>query len=830
MQIFFYLLVPKMTDKTAQTLKTSILFVFILLTFSSSLFSQTLLKGQVIEKNSKLPIAFASVFYKKQLVQKGIISDLHGKFEIYESNIRDITVTCVGYKQNKVTIASVNKNSSVIIELEPYSQEINEVIVTPGVNPALRIIKNALINKPRNNYEHYNHYRYNCYIKTVLGLKISNDANAQDSMKLNINEKFKKTGFISECVISCLKNNKLSESKIIAQKTSGLKDPLFSQAFVSMFHHSVSFYNNSIPLFELPISSDMSVQEYVSPLADNCLSCYNFQLDNEYADDNDSIFVINFYPKKGKHFNSLNGKLFISSNGFAIKNIVAEPFEKNLIGFRFKQDYDFINGKWFPTTLNEEIGFLKIKIADSLKAYPIYWVTSKIDSISYQPDIGNRKISLENVYVDTHSLKNSDEILNKSRPDTLTLKEKAIYHTVDSIGKKCNFNYWATLIPKLSVGKIPLSCFDIDLNKLYNYNSYEGDKVGIGLSTNERIIKNVSLGGYVVYGFRDKEIKHGGQLIIDLNKYNEVQLKLSYQNNLKEVGMDLNGTSDQLFNDYIRSNMGSRFDKCLEKKVEFNFRTLRFVKIAASLSLRDITPIYSYTFKNEVLTNYASDEFLLSAKYAYGEKLETIGNERISNFAGNPIIKFTYRRGLNLFRNQSYQYNRVEATVDLTTYKGTIGQSNIHLATGLIDRSLPYGLLFTGEGCNNSNIQWVATNYFQTMSPYEFLSDRYVNLFLSHNFGSLLFETKIFKPQFIIVQNTGWGMLQNARDQGIDFKQKDKIYLESGLVVNNILKLNYFNIFYIGVGIGGFYRYGYYANDDFNHNFALKLSTTISLK
>ena len=818
-----------MIDKTAQTLKTSILFVFILLTFSSSLFSQTILKGQVIEKNSKLPIAFASVFYKKQLVQKGIISDLHGKFEIHESDICEITVTCVGYKQNKVTIACANKNSSVIIELEPYSQEINEVIVTPGVNPALRIIKNALINKSRNNYEHYNHYNYNCYVKTIVDMKISNDASAQDSMKVYKNERFKKTGFISECVLSCLKNNKQSESKIIAQKTSGLEDPLFSQVFASMFHHSISFYNNSIPLFELPISNDMSMQEYISPLADNCLSCYTFILDNTYTSSNDSIFVINFYPKKGKNFNSLKGKLFISSNGFAIKNIVVEPVEKSLIGFRFKQDYDFINGKWFPTNLDEEIGFVKVKVADELKAYPVYLITSKIDSINYLPYIGNRKISLESVYVDAHSLKNSDEILNKSRPDTLTLKEKTIYHIVDSIGKKYNFDYWAKLIPKLGVGKIPLICFDINLNKLYNYNSYEGDKVGIGLSTNERINKNVSLGGFMVYGFKDREIKHGGQVIIDLNKYNEVRFKLSYQNNLKEVGMDLNSNSGQL-NDYIRSQLGSRFDKCIERKAEFNFRTLRFIKITTSLSLRDITPHYNYTFKNSALKNYTSDEFQLSAKYAYGEKLETLGSERITNFVGNPIINLTYKRGLNLFRNQSFQYNRIEATIDLTAYKGTIGQSNIHLATGLIDKSLPYGLLFTGEGCNNSNIQWVATNYFQTMSPYEFLSDRYVNLFLSHNFGSLLLETKKFKPQFIIVQNTGWGMLKNANDQGIDFKQKDKIYLESGLVINNILKINCFNMFYIGAGVGGFYRYGYYTNSDFNHNFALKLSTTVSLK
>lgn len=112
----------------------------------------------------------------------------------------------------------------------------------------------------------------------------------------------------------------------------------------------------------------------------------------------------------------------------------------------------------------------------------------------------------------------------------------------------------------------------------------------------------------------------------------------------------------------------------------------------------------------------------------------------------------------------------------------------------------------------------------------EFLSDKYLNLFYSHNFGSLLFETPKFKPQFVIVQNSAWGTLKNSSDQGIDFKEKDKGYFESGLIINNILKLKYINVFYIGFGIGTFYRYGYYSFDKTRDNFAFKLSVSISLK
>ena len=814
------------------SIKTGFICLFFCFGIISQIASQTQLSGKIIEKDSKLPIPFASVIYQKQSFQKGAISDVHGSFEIDESNINSITVSCVGYKQKKIQIPTEVNRINIIVELEPSTNELNEVIVTPANNPAIRIIKNVLENKKRNNFDNYGEYSYQCYFKTIMDVKLSDDATQQDSLKINKNQRLKnRAPFISECVISCLKSNKRVENKIIAQKTSGFKDPLLVQSFVSMFHNSISFYNNSISLFELPTSNDKSIVEYVGPLSDGCLSSYFFELEDSYTNSSDSIFVINFRPKRGKNFNGLKGTLFISSNGFAIKNIVVEPSEKGLIGFKFRQDYEFINNKWFPTSLDEEIGWVSRKINQKTNAYPVYLITSRIDNINYYPDTFKRKINLEKVYLDASSLKKSDLILNSIRPDSLSIREKNTYHFVDSVGKKHNFDNWAKLYPKLMIGKIPTKWFDVDLNSLYNYNNYESSRLGIGLNTNEKLSEIVSLGGFVGYGFKDEKLKYGGQLVFNLNKYHEMQLKLSYQNNLKETGSEIiNDYSKVSLSEYLRSYIGSRFDNYIQKKIEIGFRTLRFLKVTTSLSLNEFNPTYTYSFKGLNLRHYQANEIQISAKYAYGEELETIGSQRVVNYGGNPIINLTYKKGLNVFNKNSYLYNRVEAAIDYTAYKGRVGQSNFRLASGFIDSSLPYGLLFTGEGSKSTNVPLLINNCFQTMSPYEFLSDKYIHLFASHNFGSLLINTKKFKPQFIIVQNSGWGALNNASYQGIDFKTKEKVYLESGLIINNIIKLNYINMFYLNFGIGGFYRYGYYGSDNFTDNLALKLSMTISLK
>lgn len=814
------------------TIKKYLYPIILWLIISISAHSQPYIKGTIIEKNTKLPIAFASVVYQKQSSQAGVISDIYGSFEIFDPQITSITVSCVGYKHNKILLSPKLNMSNLIVEMETDTLNINEIIITPSNNPAIRIIKNVLQNKEKNNFENYEKYRYQCYIKSIYDFKLSNNATAIDSASIKKNKFLNKHAlFISESVALCSRINNRTDNEIIATKTSGFENPLMGLSFFSSFHNSISFYNNNISLFKIPISNDKTIEEYLSPLSDDCLKSYNFYLEESFASPTDTIFVIKYYPKKNTNFNGLKGTFYISSNGYAIKNIVTEPSEKGLIDFKFRQDYEYINERWFPTKLDEEIGFVSMQINRNINAYPVYLVTSKIYNVDYNPSINYDSINYENVYLDQISIQNSDPILKIARLDSLNIREKNTYLFMDSIGKKHKFDYWAELYPKLMVGKIPMDFLDIDISKVYSYNRFEGTRLGIGLYTNEKLSKYISLGGFVGYGFKDSKMKYGGQLVFDINRYKEIQLKFSYQNNLKEPGLDLNDNYTILsINEYFRRYIAYRMDNFIEEKAELHFRLFRFFNVSTGLSIKEMRPTYEYQYKGLSLTNYHADDIQISFKYAFGEESATIGSQRIINKKGNPIVNITYKKGINLFNKQSYTYNRIESTLDVIAYKGRIGQSNIRLASGLIDKSVPYSLLFTSEGSFNSKLPLIMNNTFQTMRPYEFLSDKYLNIFYSHNFGSLLFESPKFKPQFVIVQNSGWGTLKNASYQGIDFKEKDKGYLESGLIINNILKFKYINAFYVGFGIGTFYRYGYYSFDKTRDNFAFKLSASISLK
>ena len=101
----------------------------------------------------------------------------------------------------------------------------------------------------------------------------------------------------------------------------------------------------------------------------------------------------------------------------------------------------------------------------------------------------------------------------------------------------------------------------------------------------------------------------------------------------------------------------------------------------------------------------------------------------------------------------------------------------------------------------------------------EFTADRYMALFLSHNFGKLLFRSKFFSPEPELVTNLGVGQLQHPENHVKDgIKSYEKGYYESGIVMNKMLRLGLTD-----VGLAWFYRYGPYSLPTFNENSAWKL-------
>lgn len=798
------------------------IFLLLILLIGNAASINAQIRGMVVEEKTKFPIPFASISYEIGGRQARVIADKQGLFTLSDKVIKQLNVSCLGYKPATVTF-DVPPLSTVIIGLEEQDFSLQELLVRPQDNPALRIIRKVLQHKHQNNFENYDNYAYRCYFKTIADFQTSI---ANDSTEL---KKEDTAILISETVTLCQKSGNTREEKIIASRTSGLKTPIFGQASYTLFYKMISFYNNSVPIFGDSESNNKMATDYVSPLSNTCLSAYNYQLEEEYVSEQDTIFEISYFPKKNKNFSGLMGTMFISSNGYALASIIAQPFEKGLIDFKFKQNYRWIADKWFPDNLEEEIGFRQWHPDKKSNAYPAYFISSSIENVSF--DVPEKTLSkrLESVFLDEKSIARSQSILDSVRPVPLMEREIKTYHTTDSLLKNFPMDAVLNSITKIEEGKVSVTKFDVDFARLYSYNRYEGSRYGLGLHTNENGLKFLSVGAYIGYGEQDKKTKYGGDVEFTFDRSHDVKLTYSYQNSLKEAGHNLPDAMD-FMNHYYRNLVAYRFDRCIENKIEGSYHISPPLKMKASLSVRNLTPLYDYTYQGHSLSDYASDEMQFSIRYAPGAWYSTLGNHRMAVSAGNPVFNLSYVRGVDFLRTSGFSYNKWETSVDVRAYDGRIGQSNLRIEGGYIDSPLPYSLLFTGEGSKDKLFSLFVRNTFQTMLPYEFLSDSYVHAFYSHNFGSLLFKTKLFSPEFLVAYNIGWGNLNQASDHIIDFKTQNHFYQETGLIMDNILRFKYLNVIYIRFGIGGFIRTGYYQHDTLKDNMALKISASISFK
>lgn len=792
--------------------------------------SQGQVRGVVVDRKTALPVTFATVSYRGRDGggRKGVVADVQGEFFVADSSVAELTVSCLGYRSATVAPGAARTwPQPLVVELEEDAFSIGDVVVTPKNNPAVRIIQRALANRDRNDFERYGSYSYRCYFKTIADLQIPPVLSAADSAKLKRIAAFERATLISETVTLCRKSGSRMEDEIVATRTSGMETPIFGQMSYSFFHKAISFYRHSVQLFgESELGMEMTT-DYVSPLSRSGFGGYRFHLESEYLSGGDTIFEISYFPKKHANFNGLMGVLFISSNGYAPTCVIAQPCEKGVINFKFKQEYALVSGRWFPKKLTEEVGFTRLRPIKGSNAYLSYLISAQIDSVSFDAPRKPMR-SLDKVYLSEAGVEQRHSMLGSIRPDTLSAREKRTYAATDSMfagGRQ--LDVFINSIAKMDEGKLSFSKLDVNVLRVYGFNEHEGSRWGFGLHTNERLNRVVAAGGYVGYGLRDQRVKYGGEIELTLNRSRSAKATYSYQNTLHGVG---SGMDFSLASSYGRNIVASRFEYCTEHRAGGYFHVLPSLRAGASLSVRDVTPAYECSFGGRRLTSYRADELSLFLRYAKGEKYMSLGAHRILTSIGNPVFYASYTRGVDFLRRSSYAYSKLEVRARIMAYNGRIGQSILQLEGGYVDRSLPYGLLFTGEGSYDEQFSFVISGTFQTMRPDEFLSDKYAHAFYTHNFGALLFKTGRLQPELVATCNVGWGSIGNAALHSVDFRIKNHLYHEAGLIVDNIVRLPLLNIMYLRLGAGAFTRLGYYRYPNFEDNVALKMSITISFK
>jgi len=796
-------------------------FLFFLLMLLSGFLhaQQGNISGIVTDSATSQPLAFVNIV--TSTAHTGCMTDIDGRFTcIVQSFPCKLTFSYVGYKQTDSVF--LTNPGRLHIKMATAPTKLSEVVIPAGVNPALIIIENAINHKTENNPYNIPSYTFTSYDKMVFTVDTDQTDTIQraavDSASLRLKQALENQHlFLMETVAEhqYLFPGK-AQDKIVATRISGFRDLLF--IFLISQMQSSSFYEDQIAI---------AGTSYINPVSKGAAAFYHYALSDTLINPNDTVFVIRFKPREGKNADLLKGMVYISTNRWAIANVIAEPGRDDVkIGMKIQQMYAFINSKqWFPVQLNTEV---RLNNVNTNGATPIGYGKSYRSNIQLNADVNRREIS--NIVVDVvpDAARQPDTLWRHYRVDSLTRRELNTYRILDSLGKANNFDARIKGLSAFVSGKIPMGPLDFDLNRLMRYSTFEGFYLGAGLHTSERFSQRLTFGGYTGFGFRDKDLKYGADASIKLQKYGNTSLSARYYYDLDEAG----GTS--FFDDEIsvftsenyRRFYVTRMDRTELAESMLGFRILQFVRGAIGVSRKHKVSAFDYQYEQaegdpSVWTNdHIFGNVIAGLKIAWGEKFIRNNEKKLSMGTRYPVFWLQFTGSRKGFLGGGFRYNRFDARLRFSFVSRLAGKTSIQLSGGLVDRSAPYSELLNGYGSRASTISVYAHSSFATMRTDEFLNDRFGAVFITHNFGKLLLRSGNFEPEFAIVLNAGAGSLkQPERHRYAPFSTMEKGYYETGILINNLL-----NSPVAGLGIGLFYRLGPYSFNETARNLTIKLT------
>jgi hypothetical protein len=806
-------------------------FTFILFLFLNlSTHAQFVVQGSIVDAETKEALPFVNITFNNN-PQLGTTSDIDGRFKLeHHSNLVSAQLSYVGYQ---------NKNISIEISDTPLSLEIKrtdlaleEIVVIAGENPAYKIIRKVVKNRslhdperiPAYTYDSYNKMRvfdqYNHPRKVETNDPDEVDLNSKDSSSANsidfyytMMEIISKTQYIAP--------DKHQET-IIASKVSGFKDPTFVTAISEI--QPTSFHKDNFLILD---------KEYLNPISGGCIKKYEYRLEDTLFQDQDTIYLIRFFPRKNKTFDALKGVLYINTNGYAIQNVLAEPAVRQKIHLRIEQQYTFIdNKKWFPTQLSFEVELAPRKVDTFTLEGKRY-----ISNVDLNPTLKSKDFGINKITITDDASKKDSTFWIKNRPYQLSAKEEKTYKVFDNVGKALPLDLIMAAFNEIEDERIQLGHLSVNYTQIVEFNLHEQFRLGLGLYSSYKWNPYFSVGGYFAYGFKDKEWKYGGSITFRPAPKKDFGFQISYVNDILEPAAIIQNThslSKKVLpvQSFARRNVLDQMDRTYELEISGYFRSFRYLRTRVFGNWSYKIPLYDYTFvhNGESIKTFKFARVGVQFRFAYKEAFVKMGNSNMSLRNRYPVVYLSYTKGIKGFMDGGFDYHKIIGGLESSFFVKGFGRTSVFAQAGWVGGETPYSILFNGRGSYDRWRMFLVRNTFQTMRANEFLVNSFAYLFIEHNFGSLLFNTAKFKPEVKLYQAIGFGWLDNPEQhQDIVVQDLRRGYFESGIMLSNLIRVPMFNFGYFGVGAGAFVRYGpYYLPTNVLDNFAFKIDMTFA--
>lgn len=758
------------------------------------------LRIRLKDASSKMPVPFAAIRLGQS--GQGVIADLDGLATL-PATLPDgfIEISALGYEKRRI-----EGRPDSVLYLKAKNASLNEVVVKPDYDKLRRIIRRTVARRDAHNPEYYDWYRCKVYYKMIAdmaprGTSWRQDTSRQmrqltnlvDSQHLLITETYSRRTF---------KKPQLLQEEVIATRFSGFKSPMFA-----------SLVTDVLPFHCYTDYLKLNGRDFRNPISHGSGQWFSFNLHDELLQGGDTLWIISFFPRKVG--DGLRGQIYITSRDYAVTNLIA-AYQDTVIGshIRVEQRYTEVDGKWFPQQLNYiyEFGLQTKKRSKNDMSFGLSMQgTSRIDSVSFaeQPLFSFDK--RHTVKLEPAASNRSDSAWQALRPEQLDRKEVRTYVVVDSLMESVGADKIMAFVAKLGEGKIGVGPVDINTNRLYHYNSFEGSRWGLGLQTNDSVSKYFSVGAWAGYGMHDAHWKWGGFAEVYLDAYKESSIKVEYEQDLRDPGrIQLHQEMD---NSYLRNYLINYADAYKAYALSLNHQ---FGYLATTLGFRreQVVPQYDYAWNWEGRTakDYNTDEISLRLRYAFAERSAPVFGKYYSTGTRYPILYAKGTYGKMDIGGTQISYVQALAALSWQKHITRVGMEQWRIMGGKVwsDVPLPIGKLFAPNAVRHSDYPVYLFGGLQTLAPYTYYMDAFVSGSWKHDFDWRFYRADFggfgSMPGLSLIYNGLWGTLSNpASQQTFPFSTPDNGYHEGGAMLRDVFRIQYLNLAFIGLNAGYFY-------------------------
>lgn len=311
-----------------------------------------------------------------------------------------------------------------------------------------------------------------------------------------------------------------------------------------------------------------------------------------------------------------------------------------------------------------------------------------------------------------------------------------------------------------------LTDISADLNQLFNYNLYEGQRWGLGLQITTPIGYNpkrardkqnaVQLKGYGAYGLQDHDFKFGGSMALLMPNSRKRSMGIAFSHDLSRTGSRQLGSYNMLAT-YNNSNyVSSRYVGVNRLSIGFNQYVVNDFDISAHL--RFSREDYRFNERGFVFpAKYYGNTHMPYLHYIEEHLLVRYRKYLTLLFQGGYVKSDDADMDSRLFARLMAQYSEVK-----TMKNKRADQLYIFGQMGYATPNIPFSRLYDLSG--TGGYYYFFRNSFMTVSPTAFIAHQFAFLCLHYLWGRPLWTSSFSNPQPFAQVCTMWGSLSERNN------------------------------------------------------------------